>query len=264
VRKAVVLMSGGIDSTTTLAIVSNDGYEVYALSFDYNQRHRIEIEMARRNAARFRVKEHLILSIDLKEIAPSALTANIEVPKDRAVDQKDRRAGPLNPESDHPPVPRFTDSLIPVTYVPARNVIFLSFALAFAETRGIGDIFIGANAVDYSGYPDCRPEFIKSFEEMANLAMKSAVEGRSRFKIHAPLIGMSKSAIIKKGVDLGVDFSDTWSCYDPQPLGSRFRIQDSGFNALPCGGCDSCFFRAKGFREAGMEDPLILKVKDQA
>ncbi|GAB4535409.1 MAG: 7-cyano-7-deazaguanine synthase QueC [Thermodesulfovibrionia bacterium] len=223
-KNAVVLLSGGIDSTTTLAIASSEGYSLYALTFDYGQRHRIEIEMARRSAERFGVKRHIILGVDIRGIARSALIGDIDVPKDRDIAKhKD----------------------IPVTYVPARNVIFLSFALAFAETIGSEDIFIGANAIDYSGYPDCRPEFIKAFEDMANLAMKDAVEGRARFSIHAPLISMSKSEIIKRGFALGVDFRDTWSCYDPH--GSN--------KSLPCGRCDSCLLRAKGFREAGIDDP---------
>lgn len=226
-KNAVVLLSGGIDSTTTLAIASNEGYGVYALSFDYGQRHGIEIEMARRNAERFNVIRHWILGINLKDITRSALTGDVDVPKGRDITMlKD----------------------IPVTYVPARNVIFLSFALSLAETVYSEDIFIGANAIDYSGYPDCRPEFIKAFEKMANLAMKASVEGRARFRIHTPLINMSKSEIIKKGIELGVDFSYTWSCYDPKPHDSKL---------IPCGGCDSCQLRAKGFREAGIKDPLI-------
>jgi 7-cyano-7-deazaguanine synthase len=252
-KKAVVLLSGGIDSTTTLAIAKSEGYDLYAMSFDYHQRHRLEIEMARRNARRFKVIKHLIVDIDLSNIARSALTADIDVPKDR----DDIRV--LNE--------------IPVTYVPARNIVFLSLALAWAETIDSEDIFIGANAIDYSGYPDCRPEFIKAFEDMANISMKAAVEGRVRFRIHAPLINMSKAQIIKKGYALGVDFSDTWSCYDPQEIdreeqkcrsASRFNrdeLPNFRANYVPCGRCDSCLLRGKGFKEAGIEDPLRLKVK---
>lgn len=237
-KKAIVLLSGGIDSTTTLAIASDEGYEVYALSFDYKQKHRVEIEQAKKNAQRLMVRQHLIVSFDLRDVAISALTADIEVPKDRDISVlKD----------------------IPVTYVPARNVIFLSFALAWAETIGSEAIFIGTNAIDYSGYPDCRPEFIKAFEDMANLATKVSVEGRARFKIHTPLINMSKSQIIKKGLELGVNFSDTWSCYDPQFVEKTdkqpFNISTSQL-FTPCGRCDSCLLREKGFKEAGIEDPL--------
>lgn len=250
-KDAVVLLSGGIDSTTTLAIASNEGYGIYALSFDYGQRHRIETEMAKRNAKRFGVIRHIVLTINLREVVRSALTGDMVVPKDRDIAiLKD----------------------IPVTYVPARNVIFLSFALAFAETIGSEDIFIGVNAIDYSGYPDCRPEFIKAFEDMANLAMKEAVQGRARFRIHTPLINMSKSGIIKKGFELGVDFSDTWSCYDPQDVPNKLSVmgkvveQDVAplvmhHGVASCGRCDSCLLRAKGFREAGIDDPLELKVK---
>lgn len=227
-KSAIVLLSGGIDSTTTLAVARDEGFEVYALSFDYHQRHRIELDRARKNARRFKVNRHLIMNFDLGEVAGSALTSDVEVPKGRDISALRG---------------------IPVTYVPARNVIFLSFALAWAETIGSEDIFIGANAIDYSGYPDCRPAFIKAFEEMANLAMKEAIEGKAKFKIHTPLIHMSKAQIIKKGLQLGVDFSDTWSCYDPQ-------ADDN-----PCMSCDSCLLRKKGFKEAGIEDPLILKVK---
>jgi len=250
-RKAIVLLSGGIDSTTTLAIAKAEGYNIYAISFDYHQRHRLEVEMARRNARRFKAAEHLIMDIDLRGITMSALTSVIEVPKDR--DPRDLKE-------------------IPATYVPARNIIFLSLALAWAETTGAEDIFIGANAIDYSGYPDCRPEFIKAFEEMANISMKAPVEGRARFRIHAPLINMSKAEIIRKGYELGVDFSDTWSCYDPQEIGTEdqkgrgvevkiSRPPNFRVNYVPCGRCDSCFLRRKGFRELGMEDPLECKVK---
>lgn len=228
-KPAVILLSGGIDSATTLAIAKAEGFEIYALSLDYGQRHRCELESARMIAKTFWVKKHLIIKFDLREIGGSALTSDVEVPKDRNA---------LN------------SSLIPVTYVPARNTIFLSLALAWAEVLGAEDIFIGANAMDYSGYPDCRAQFIKSFEIMANLATKAGVEGRLHFKINAPLISYTKAEIIKKGVKLGVDFSLTWSCYDPQPA----------TELTPCGRCDSCRLRSKGFKEAGMDDPLLLKV----
>lgn len=251
-KRAIILLSGGIDSTTTLAIAKNEGYDLYALSFDYNQRHRIELEMARRNARRFMVRQHLIVSSDLRGIAISALTSNdIEVPKQvTSKNQKQHATCNMRPAT-----------FIPVTYVPARNVIFLSFALAWAETIGSEDIFIGANTIDYSGYPDCRPEFIKAFEDMANLAMKTSVEGRARFKIHSPLINMSKSQIIKKGIELGVDFSETWSCYDPMSITPQPPNLPTFQPLVPCGRCDSCLLREKGFKEAGIEDPLILKVK---
>lgn len=226
-ESAVILLSGGIDSTTTMAMTKAEGFEVYALSFDYGQRHRIELELACLNAKRFNVKKHLVINFNLREFGGSALTSDIEIPK--------RVQG--SPDS----------STIPITYVPARNTIFLSFALAWAEVIGSKDIFIGANAIDYSGYPDCRPEFIKAFEDMANLATKASVERGIKFKIHTPLITFTKAEIIKKGLELGVDFSLTWSCYDPQ----------DGY--VPCMQCDSCLLRAKGFREAGIKDPLIKK-----
>jgi 7-cyano-7-deazaguanine synthase len=222
-KRAVVLLSGGIDSTTTLSIAKEDGHEVYALSFDYGQRHVIELEFARMNAEKFSVKKHLVINFNLRDIGGSALTSDIKVPKVRA------EAGN-----------------IPITYVPARNTIFLSFALAWAETIGASDIFIGANAVDYSGYPDCRPEFIKAFENMANLATKASVEGPVKFRVHAPLIKLTKAEIIKKGAELGVDYSLTWSCYDP--------VVETG---KPCMQCDSCLLRAKGFKEAGIKDQLM-------
>ncbi len=224
-RKAVVLLSGGIDSATTLAIARAEGYRLYALSFDYHQRHRRELESASMVASALGVFKHLVITFDLREIGGSALTAEIEVPK---------QDGKLKSKSE----------TIPVTYVPARNTIFLSFALSWAEVLGAGEIFIGANAVDYSGYPDCRPEYLKAFEAMANLATKVSVEGRLRFAIHAPLLSMTKGEIIGKGLELGFDYSLTWSCYDPLPDGK------------PCGRCDSCLYRAKGFREAGIRDPL--------
>lgn len=219
----MVLLSGGVDSSTTLAVACDLGYECRALSFEYGQRHRLELDAARRVAESIGVREHLIISFDMRGIGGSALTSDIEVPKDG-----------MSVESEGGP--------IPVTYVPARNTIFLSFALGWAETLGAGDIFIGANAVDYSGYPDCRPEYLRAFEHMANLATKASVEGKMRFSIHAPLIHMSKAEIIRKGRELGLDYSLTWSCYDPGPDGA------------PCGLCDSCRIREKGFREAGPDD----------
>jgi 7-cyano-7-deazaguanine synthase len=222
-KSAVVLLSGGIDSTTTAAVAANGGYELFALTIDYGQRHRVELESARRVAGRLKVSRHVTINLDLRAFGGSALTAHIDVPKDR-------------PESA-------LSQEIPVTYVPARNAILLSLALGFAESVGAFDIFIGANAVDYSGYPDCRPEFIAKFAELANLATAAAVEGRGRFKIHAPLIELSKADIIRKGVALGVDFGLTHSCYDPSPDG------------LACGRCDSCRIRAAGFRSANLADP---------
>ena len=241
-KKAVVLLSGGLDSTTTLAVAKSEGFELYALSFDYGQRHKIELELARRNADRFGAKKHLVINFNLQDIGGSALTDDIEVPKNSA------EAGKR--ESAEAKKKATKEENIPVTYVPARNTIFLSFALAWAETLGAGDIFIGANAVDYSGYPDCRPEYIKAFEDMANLATKASVEGSLKFEISAPLINLTKAEIIEKGIELGVDYSLTWSCYDPVLEQSAYR---------PCGKCDSCTFRAKGFHEAGINDPLLLK-----
>jgi len=224
-RKAVVLLSGGLDSTTVLSIAAAQGYEICAMSFQYGQRHALEIESARKVATAAGVAKHLVVDFDMRAIGGSALTDQIEVPKDRL--DNEAAAG------------------IPVTYVPARNTIFLSFALAWAETLGAEDIFIGVNALDYSGYPDCRPEYIESFERMANLATKAGVEERLRLKIHAPLIEMTKAQIIKTGLDLGVDYSLTHSCYDPSREG------------LACGRCDSCLLRLKGFSEAGARDPLL-------
>ena len=223
-KKAVLLLSGGIDSTTSLAIAQSQGFEVYALSFRYGQRHKVEMDAAQRIARTFRVAKHIIVDIDLRLFGDSALTANIEVPKNRTFEEMNRR--------------------IPVTYVPARNTIFLSFALAWAEVLGSEDIFIGVNALDYSGYPDCRPEYISAYERMANLATKAGVEGRQRLKIHTPLIQMTKAQIIKKGLELGVDYRLTHSCYDPSEAGEA------------CGQCDSCLLRLKGFREAGLPDPI--------
>jgi 7-cyano-7-deazaguanine synthase len=226
--KAVVLLSGGIDSATTLAIAQNMGFYVYVLSFRYGQRHAIELEAAKRIAKISKVVRHLIIDIDLRKIGGSALTADIAVPKSRSTKQMGKD--------------------IPVTYVPARNTIFLSYALAWAEVIGAVDIFIGVNALDYSGYPDCRPEYIAAYEKMANLATKAGVEGGRKLKIHTPLIRMSKSQIIQKGIELGVDYSLTHSCYDPS-------VSDEA-----CGECDSCLLRLKGFRDAGVKDPVRYKI----
>jgi 7-cyano-7-deazaguanine synthase len=222
-KRALALLSGGIDSTTTLAIAIADGYEAYALSFDYGQRHQIETEAARRVANALGAKEHRVAKIDLRIFGGSALTDDVDIPKKRS-----------DTEIVHG---------IPVTYVPARNTIFLAYALAWAEIIPAANIFLGVNAIDYSGYPDCRPEFIEAFENLANLATKAGVEGR-RFRIHTPLIKFSKAEIIRKAVDLGVDLSLTHSCYDPSTEG------------LACGECDSCLLRLKGFREAGINDPI--------
>ncbi|MDZ7342751.1 MAG: 7-cyano-7-deazaguanine synthase QueC [candidate division KSB1 bacterium] len=223
-RKAVVLLSGGIDSTTTLAIARNQGFEIYAISFQYGQRHQRELEAARAVAAFLGVIRHLVVAVDLRAIGGSALTSELAVPKSRDI--------------------QAISAAIPVTYVPARNIIFLSIALAWAETIAARDIFIGANVVDYSGYPDCRPEFIAAYETMANLGTRAGAEGQP-FKIHAPLIRMTKADIIRTGHHLGVDYSLTFSCYDPLP------------NGKPCGACDSCQWRQKGFQEAGIADPLL-------
>ena len=224
-RRAVVLLSGGLDSATVLAVARGEGYEAYALSFSYGQRHLWELEAAKRVAASIGVADHKTATIDLRVFGGSALTAEIDVPKGRDAD-----------EMAHG---------IPITYVPARNTIFLSFALAWAEVLSASDIFIGVNALDYSGYPDCRPEYIEAFEKMANLATKAGVEGRRRLKIHTPLIAMTKAQIIAKGIELGVDYGLTSSCYDPSQTGE------------PCGQCDSCLLRLKGFRENGVSDPLL-------
>jgi len=223
-RKAVILLSGGIDSATTLAIAKNHGYEIYALSFRYGQRHQVELAAAMRIVRHFKVANHLTVDIDLRVIGGSALTSDIAVPKNRKMEK--------------------TEKNIPITYVPARNTIFLSYALAWAEVIGANDIFIGVNAMDYSGYPDCRPEYITAYEKMANLATKAAVSGKQKIIIHTPLIAMSKAQIIHKGVGLGVDYSLTHSCYDPTEQGEA------------CGHCDSCLLRLKGFRDAGMNDPI--------
>jgi 7-cyano-7-deazaguanine synthase len=221
-KRAVVLLSGGLDSATTLAICLREGFEAHALSFEYGQRHHIEVLAAKRVAASVGVREHRIAQIDLRVFGGSALTDEIPVPKDR--DGKNTND-------------------IPITYVPARNTIFLSYALAWCEVLGAADIFMGANAVDYSGYPDCRPQFISAFEALARVATKAGVEG-ARFRIHAPLLALSKAQIIQTGTELGVDFALTHSCYDPLP------------DSLACGRCDSCRIRLEGFRQAGRRDPI--------
>jgi 7-cyano-7-deazaguanine synthase len=225
-NRAVVLLSGGLDSATVLAIACSQKFETYALSFDYGQRHRTELSAAARIANACGVARHQVVKFDLRAFGGSALTGAIEVPKHRELDDS-----------------------IPVTYVPARNTIFLSFALAWAEVLESHHIFIGVNALDYSGYPDCRPEFIRAFEKLANLATKSGVSGGGRLTIHAPLISMTKADIIRKGLELKVDYALTSSCYDPSPEGE------------PCGGCDSCRLRAKGFAEVGIADPLLGRVE---
>jgi 7-cyano-7-deazaguanine synthase len=223
-KPAVVLVSGGLDSATTLAVAQRDGFACYALSFDYGQRHRFELEAAKRVCATAGVERHVILPIDLRVFGGSALTDDVAVPKDRS--ESEMEAG------------------IPITYVPARNTIFLALALGWAEVLHAFDIFIGVNAIDYSGYPDCRPEFINQFEQLAKLATQAGVEKRGRFRIHTPLIQLSKAEIVTLGMSLGVDYSLTHSCYDPDESGR------------PCGRCDSCRLRAKGFAEAGLTDPL--------
>ena len=223
-RPAVVLLSGGLDSATALAIAHAEGFETYAITFRYGQRHAREVEAARRVAAALGVARHVGSDLDLTVFGGSALTGGLAVPKDRSA--RDIGAG------------------IPVTYVPARNTIFLSFALAFAEVLGAHDIFLGVNALDYSGYPDCRPEYLQAYQRMADLATKAGVEGRQRLAIHAPLIALSKAQIIRRGLELGVDFGLTWSCYDPAPDGAG------------SGRCDSCRLRLKGFAEAGARDPI--------
>jgi 7-cyano-7-deazaguanine synthase len=221
--RAVCLLSGGLDSSVCLALARSQGFECYALSFDYGQRHRVELKSAARVAQSLGAVQHLVVPIDLRVFGGSALTSDIAVPKGRSAAQM--------------------TAAIPVTYVPARNTVFLSLALAWAEVLGCSDIFIGVNALDYSGYPDCRPEFIEAFEEMANLATRAGVEGRMGLKIHTPLIRLSKAEIVKLGAQLGLNFSVTHSCYDPDEAGR------------PCGQCDSCVLRRKGFEEAGVEDP---------
>jgi len=226
-RKAVVLLSGGLDSTTTLAVAKAQGLAVYALSVDYGQRHRVELERAERVAVALGAVEHKTVRLDLRAIGGSALTAAIDVPKGRSAD--DMAHG------------------IPITYVPARNTILLGVALGYAETVGAFDLFIGANVLDYSGYPDCRPEFLEAFERLANLATKAAVEGIGRFRVHAPLLKMTKAEIIREGTRLGVDYSLTLSCYDPDAEGRA------------CGTCDSCLLRKKGFEEVGVADPTVYR-----
>lgn len=227
IRKAVVLLSGGLDSATTAAIAKSQGFELWALSFRYGQRHAVELEAARQIAVLLGAREHLILDIDLARFGGSALTGSTPVPKSRSIETMSQA--------------------IPVTYVPARNTVFLALALAWAEVLGGQDIFIGVNAVDYSGYPDCRPQFIAAFESMANLATKAAVMQHQRLRIHTPLIELTKSQIIARGLQLGIDYGLTTSCYDPGPDGR------------PCGDCDSCVLRAKGFAVLGIDDPLLQR-----
>jgi 7-cyano-7-deazaguanine synthase len=222
---AVCLLSGGLDSTTALAIARRAGFDCYCLSFDYGQRHRVELAAAARVADSLGAREHRTAVINLRAFGGSALTSSVDVPKDRELEAMTGE--------------------IPVTYVPARNTIFLSFALAYAEVTGSSHIFLGVNAIDYSGYPDCRPEFIEAFERMANLATKAGVEGRTKIRIETPLLHMGKAEIVRKAVELGVDLSLTHSCYDP------------GINGHPCGRCDSCLLRRKGFEEANVADPLV-------
>jgi 7-cyano-7-deazaguanine synthase len=226
-QPAVVLLSGGLDSTTTLAIAKHEGFRPQALTFQYGQRHAVEVEAARRVAQAFAIERHVIVDIDLRVFGGSALTDALAVPKHRAAEEISRD--------------------IPITYVPARNTIFLAYALAFAEVTHSEDIFIGVNALDYSGYPDCRPEYIGAFEAMANLATKAAVEGHRHLRIHTPLMQLSKAQIIHQGLELGVDYGLTHSCYDPGPDGSS------------CGQCDSCLLRIRGFQEAGATDPISYR-----
>ena len=225
-RKAIVLLSGGLDSTTTLGIAANEGYDCYALTFRYGQRHETELACAKKIAAHFGVRDHVIANIDLRAFGGSALTGDMDVPKNRNADE-------------------MSDG-IPVTYVPARNTIFLSFALAMAESLGIRDIFIGVNAIDYSGYPDCRPEYIVAFQTMANLATKAGVEG-DPFTIYTPLINLQKAAIIKRGLELGIDYAMTCTCYDPDIEGRA------------CGQCDACSLRLKGFAQNKIKDPAVYR-----
>jgi 7-cyano-7-deazaguanine synthase len=228
-KNAICLLSGGLDSATALAIARAEGFDVFALSFRYGQRHAIELQCAQRIATAMGAKQHVITEINLRQFGGSALTSQLEVPKNRSI-------------------VAMSDG-IPITYVPARNTIFLSFALAWAETLRAQDVFVGVNALDYSGYPDCRPEYIEAYERMANLATRVGVEGTYRLKIHTPLIQLSKAEIIRRGIELGVDYSLTSSCYDPSSAGA------------PCGACDSCLLREKGFREARVQDPLLVRFK---
>lgn len=231
-QPAVILLSGGLDSTTVLAIAKSQGFACYAISFRYGQRHEHELESARKVAEAAGVVRHVVVDIDLRQFGGSALTSDLEVPKHQSVEE--------------------IGGEIPITYVPARNTVFLSFALAYAETLGARDIFIGVNALDYSGYPDCRPEYIAAFEQMANLATKCGVEGKSKIKIHTPLIRMTKAEIIRQGLALGVDYSMTSTCYDPSPQGHA------------CGRCDACLLRLKGFAEAGSADPARYQTSPAA
>jgi 7-cyano-7-deazaguanine synthase len=226
-KRAVALASGGLDSSTAIALALKQGFDIYALSFDYGQRHRCELEAARRVIKSLGIRHHLIATIDLRSIGGSALTSDIQVPKNRNTEQ--------------------ISAEIPSTYVPARNTIFLSLALGWCEVLNAQDIFLGVNAVDYSGYPDCRPEFLEAFERLANLATKAGVERKARFQIHAPLLNMTKAQIVRAGLEAGLDFSLTHSCYDPTPEG------------LACGTCDSCILRRRGFDEAGIPDPIKYK-----
>jgi len=223
--RAVILLSGGLDSATTLAWAKHHGHECYALSVDYGQRHLVELDRARTLAAKFCAVEHRTVRIDLRAIGGSALTADVDVPKDR--DEAAMAHG------------------VPITYVPARNTILLGLCLGYAETVNAFDLFIGANVLDYSGYPDCRPEFLTAFEALANLATKSSTDGTGKFRVHAPLLKLTKAEIIRLGVGLGVDYADTLSCYDPDAMGRA------------CGRCDSCTLRKKGFAEAGITDPTV-------
>ncbi|HEY4759606.1 MAG TPA: 7-cyano-7-deazaguanine synthase QueC [Thermoguttaceae bacterium] len=230
-KPAIILLSGGLDSATTAAIALKQGFDLYALSVDYGQRHRFELDAAHRVAKSLGVKHHALVKVDLAQFGGSALTGSMEVPKDRSVT-----------EMSHG---------IPVTYVPARNTVLLSLALAYAEVVGSADIFIGVNALDYSGYPDCRGEYIAAFQQLADLATKAGVEGRLKFTIHTPLINSTKAQIIRRGVDLGVDYSLTHTCYDPDPHG------------IPCWHCDACLLRQKGFQEAGLIDPLKYQSREE-
>jgi len=229
-KPAAILLSGGLDSATAAAIARSEGFELYALSADYGQRHRFELRSARRVAESLAVDRHVVVPVDLSVFGNSALTAAIDVPKDRDADR-------LGGE-------------IPITYVPARNTVLLSLALGYAEVIGAADIFIGVNAVDYSGYPDCRPEFIAAFEQLARLATRAGVEGQLKFAVHAPLIGLTKAEIIRRGTELGVDYGLTHTCYDPDRSG------------IACGRCDACRLRLKGFAEAGLQDPVKYQPAD--